>query len=63
MTPVELGEAIEFAAHDGGHYTVTVELDLAEVETRFGAESPDPVSELGNFDVAVHQVRPTGGAS
>lgn len=62
-TPVELGEAIEFAAHDGGHYAVEVELDLAEVETRFGAESPDPVSELGNFDVAVHQVRPTGGAS
>lgn len=62
-TPVELGEAMEFAAHDGGHYAVEVELDLTEVDTRFGAESPDPLSELGNFDVAVHQVRSTGGAS
>ena len=61
--PLELGQAMEFAAVHDGQYTVEVDLDFAGLENRFGAETADPVRELGNFDIAVHQVRPGGGAS
>ena len=61
--PMKLGQAVEFAAHDGGHYSVEVDLDFAELDNRFGADAADPLSELGNFDIAVHQVRSGGGAS
>lgn len=61
--PTNLGQAIDFDATDGGHYAVRVELDFAGLQHRFGADDVDPLSELGNFDVEVHQVRPGGESS
>lgn len=62
-TPLKLGQAMEFSAHDGGYYAVQIDLGFANLANRFGAEAADPLSELGNFDVEIHQVRPGGGAS
>lgn len=61
--PVALGQAIDFPAENGGHYEVQVELNFAKITNRIGADEVDPLSDLGDFDIHVQQVRTGGGGS
>lgn len=43
---------------DSATYTVRVHLDFAGLDDRFGEDSVDQLSDLGDLNVELHQVRP-----
>ena len=60
-TAVTLDDAAhQLAADDAGRtdtYTLAIDLDFADLDDRFGADSPMQLADLGIFDVELHQVR------
>lgn len=73
LTPqdVPLGTATTFPdrqlrAGDAGrtdHFTLTISLDFTDLEDRGGAGSAPQLTDLGAFDVELHQVRTGVGSS
>ncbi|WP_147915467.1 hypothetical protein [Ruania zhangjianzhongii] len=60
-TVVRLDDAAQqLDADDAGRadtYTLTIDLDFADLDDRFGADSAAALADLGTFDVELHQVR------
>lgn len=64
-TAVTLDDAgQQLDADDDGRtdsYTLTIDLDFADLPDRFGVDSPVQLADLGTFDIELHQIRTGAG--
>ena len=64
-TAVTLDDAAQqLDADDDGRtdsYTLTIDLDFADLPDRFGVDSPVQLADLGTFDLELHQIRTGAG--